>query len=689
MAQPNGGGRPAPCTTAERVLASRASAPCCLLAATMHKTVPGRSLGPPPIVSKRLGPIAQNEREYLVNLIRTIDWSGVEASETKDLYEMASEAKTRQEINSYASTVAQPRGRRLPSEKRGDRRPSGSPEPLGSAKAPTALGSAKTPQRSNPGSAKIRPIGSGAPRAQSDQSLAASGKREVPPATRSRGVSSGPRAASGSPTQSRRPSKDSKQQARSPSASAKDTTPRGSGGAAARSPSMRRSTDCTTQRSRTPVPKAAQTAASQTRTTWPRRAVGAGSTAAPPPAAAGSRAGTSPRLSGRQHLQAGTGSAQVHSQRERSSAQTGSRSGPSLPSTSRILPRSRIEPGSPEPVCTQAPQPPKPTREAPQPPPPSPSSPEASSPTSSEWPSAIVPVNSVLTARAPTTSAAIVPVNSVQELRQTCERPALRELQPQAVALRNNVVCEVKKPILQKVPSNTSFTIYQSQSKLSPLTSDSRVPAPARRVLIRTQECRQLDILEDGITTPRRQNEQQPMTPANHWTRVTSGQPSPLLSNVASQRLRMLNLSTSTSSSWSLGASEDSPGSVYTGDIGSTWSAGLGSSPLEQASTWSASLERSAEVDQENVHAGNHAKACGLHKFSSPATPSTPFFGTDKVFNEIRDMHKGLQESEMADHRNVQISDACARALRELKRNTSLLRLTTDEEMTRLIATSE
>jgi len=100
-------------------------------------------------------------------------------------------------------------------------------------------------------------------------------------------------------------------------------------------------------------------------------------------------------------------------------------------------------------------------------------------------------------------------------------------------------------------------------------------------------------------------------------------------------------------------------------------------------------LERSAEFDQENVHAGNHAKACGLHKFSSPATPSTPFFGTDKVFNEIRDMHKGLQESEMADHRNVQISDACARALRELKRNTSLLRLTTDEEMTRLIATSE
>jgi hypothetical protein len=167
-----------------------------------------------------------------------------------------------------------------------------------------------------------------------------------------------------------------------------------------------------------------------------------------------------------------------------------------------------------------------------------------------------------------------------------------------------------------------------------------------------------LDILEDGITTPRRQNEQQPMTPASHWTKVTSGQPSPLLSNVASQRLRMLNLSTSTSSSWSLGASEDSPGSVYTGDIASTWSAGLGSSP-------------SAEFDQENVHAGNHAKACGLHKFSSPATPSTPFFGTDKVCNEIRHMHKGLQESEM------------------LRRNTSLLRLTTDEEMTRLIATSE
>jgi len=227
-------------------------------------------------------------------------------------------------------------------------------------------------------------------------------------------------------------------------------------------------------------------------------------------------------------------------------------------------------------------------------------------------------------------------------LAVVAEAPARRvlgQLQPTSVALRH-------KPMNgDKISAHKTTLTFPPQAKFTPLTTESR-PLPVR-VLARTQECCQLELFDDMITTPRQSSRQvsQPLTPFGRCAGALASIPQPSMAN--SLRLRMNSAST-----WSLGASEDSPG-----DAESPWSGGLGNSVV---------------IDVEASHLCMH----------SASSPTTPFFGGMDYQVGANEVRLAPKECKMA------VADACTVALYELQRNTSRIRLATTDEVARLTVTS-
>jgi len=198
-------------------------------------------------------------------------------------------------------------------------------------------------------------------------------------------------------------------------------------------------------------------------------------------------------------------------------------------------------------------------------------------------------------------------------------RSVLGELQPQAVTLRGQAMNNDKGKIQKQVTSKVSAPFSQLQTAFGQVSKDS---PSTRRVMARSEECRQLDLHQDGTATPRPPLDREaPRTPFGF--RAPIGGASPL--GPTPQYQRLLPLSASSASTTSLDASvEESPGHV------STWSAGGGnSSPLAP-----------------------DLQASSLDKQASPGSvpsPSTPFFGTDSKASarEFTDASVAPQESRL------------------------------------------
>lgn len=483
-------------------------------------------------------------------------------------------------------------------------------------------------------------------------------------------------------------------------------------------------------------PEQSPAAAAGSRVTWPRTAA-SGSTARPSPlriggspSATGGSPTRAPRLTPRRNKPASPTSSPVPpSPRTRAgSPKSPSGAAPVLPPQSRrrsgtertaaplrrpslVVPVARnaatrsidgsgwsgkkpLRVADPE-LCPKAP---------PVAPPPSPSSPEA------------VPFTEAANSEAPPQGSENVEISSPLKPTRGVDRMPFREIQLQAVSNRH------QENIDKKPPSSgvCMEKLFQPQVKLCPLpscatpfagtpprtaarTATGNAPgatskgggSPGRaplRVLQRSAECRSLGLSRDGACTPNPVRSrpfgstvsQDLSTPLGSWGNVTSTS-------------QLAEPSTSTRSAWSLGGSDESPG---------TWSAGLGSNAvvdLELDHSNSAEGDQPEETRETAITVQSFVSAHGLESplsrnvlrklaglggegwekksdrdtcqqvahdtiiSSSPPTPSTPFFGSEAA--------TGCFDKPPPKKSQVALADA----LQQLRRNTSLIRLTNEE----------
>lgn len=104
------------------------------------------------------------------------------------------------------------------------------------------------------------------------------------------------------------------------------------------------------------------------------------------------------------------------------------------------------------------------------------------------------------------------------------------------------------------------------------------------------------------------------------------------------------------------------------------WSAGMATSGLVL------DLEEDA-VPKATTAAKIAMEAAKKSRLSFPPSPSTPFFGKG---SEAAASHRDGQELRPPETSKSAVGDACFRALHELRRNNSLLRLMHEEEVSRL-----
>jgi hypothetical protein len=232
------------------------------------------------------------------------------------------------------------------------------------------------------------------------------------------------------------------------------------------------------------------------------------------------------------------------------------------------------------------------------------------------------------------------------------QRPALREIQPQAVLART----------LAKEKENQGQPVKPSWQAAAPnlrqLTAESHSQA-LQRVLVRTEERRKLDTLED------------PRTPSREQVHTE------LLRTPCGQGLsqRIVPMSSSTQSTWSLCNSEDSFFGSCSGIVTDLEDAvrredcGLPETTDEEVSP----LSR-PRLSNGSSKAGDNGRCR-----EAPASPSTPFFGKASA-NDVIDI---APPPAPEPRKSSVVTDACARVLHELRRNTSLIRLTCEEEMAR------
>jgi len=664
MVQYIAGGRPTSVVVPpQRLSPSRASAPGLL--GNNHKkplqTLPGRSLGPPTAMARRLSPVGYGEREYVVSFIRHSEWPSAEIREQEDLLETMQDQKIRHDVRLHQASCqrqgARPHsGPRSASDRHGDRSHSPTPRVFPPTVAHVSSAGALQSPRSNKKEAISRKDAMD-DRGQCDQIAAmfqksfsdkaanphvaltssrppshSPGRTRKPSNARAGSAStSAPRVRSGSPCSTRRASPVKAPSSPRVSSPRSPVSPRTkSNSIKSKSPQSRtrKASDPTLcpprpiSGTRSPGPPESSAPAS-TRSSWPRRS----SAPSSPPCSARSSGctaliaplvkGSSPRLA--RHTLQPTRSTQAYSPSDRIPSGKLERA----EAVCSEKGRSDAEPSAPDEAILPSPytQQPDETRA------------EAFVETPDciyadvphEWPTTVV---------------------ASSEL----QRPALREIQPQAVAARSHPKEKenqghLAKPLWQANPPNARH-----------LASDTAI---LQRVLVRTEECRKLETMEEKepASTPCKEK-------VHSMVRTPCGRGLP-------QRLVPLSSST-THSPWSLCNSEDSP---------STWSAGIGSgsgmvTDLEEGDQVGFPLSR-PRLSHGSCKAGDYG-ACR----ESPPSPSTPFFGKASA-NDVDSALAPPQEP----CRSV-VTDTCARVLYELRRNRSLIRLTCEEEMARLNAST-
>jgi hypothetical protein len=666
-----------PIAIVQRLSPSRVSAPS--LQASTYKSLPGRSLGPPPTTSKRLLPNGQGDREYIINIVRHGEWPTGDCSESKEIIEMAADAKSRQEILFHQAAFGrQGVGQHSPPRSSSER-PAGEWPVAGTSSPQRPCG--RPVRTHSPAASGKKEVGAfsnsaSTPRVATTRSSGRGTSPQVRGGSQPRGSSlstSLPRATSGSPRAHSRsvgrrssPTKaHSSPQAASPQHS--PVSPRTSVAARkSKSPGARRKLPADAPAACPPRSKLADVAAACTpgnvaRTSWPRRAAGTVSPAHPGASAAGGTRGSSPRPSHR-HALLPARAIQVVNPPSTSPKASQSEANCEAKRVFRSSLESSLDEGKP---VIQAPPP----------------SPEICDSVRAEQALSVETMDVIWSDLSVELPAAIVA--SPEE-----RRPALREIQPQVATTRSWKLASEKEND-QNMPRKTLIASQSSsklQASLGHFTPDAN---KTQRVLQRTEECRQLETFEmEQMCTPRRTQEKDPATPFGPNGRVSLH--------------RMIPLSSSTQSTWSLCNSEESPG-AYSKAIShalstqSTWSLCKSEeSPGDAPSAWSVGMSGSSlrVVDLEDMERTTSASARSRPNASrvdpgqpaiaarcaSPSTPSTPVFGKAAA--------KDSTDSQTRPAERTVVAEACSRALDELRRNTSFLRLTVEEEFTRMCASA-